>query len=115
MDKGYYPGGAICVIKNDSVLFEKTCGRLSTGDTKVYVASAGKWVAAAVIGAVVDRTDLSWDDPVEKWLPQFRGDAKGDILLRQLLSHTSGVRPTCLLPWVDNYNHLIRLSQRYCL
>ena len=21
MDKGYYPGGAICVIKNDSVLF----------------------------------------------------------------------------------------------
>ena len=79
MDKGYYPGGAICVIKNDSVLFEKTYGSF-TGDTKVYVASAGKWVAAAVIGAVVDRTDLSWDDPVEKWLPQFRGDAKGDIL-----------------------------------
>lgn len=26
MDKGYYPGGAICVIKNDSVLFEKTYG-----------------------------------------------------------------------------------------
>ena len=70
MDKGYYPGGAICVIKNDSVLFEKTYGSF-TGDTKVYVASAGKWVAAAVIGAVVDRTDLSWDDPVEKWLPQY--------------------------------------------
>ena len=48
MDKGYYPGGAICVIKNDSVLFEKTYGSF-TGDTKVYVASAGKWVAAAVI------------------------------------------------------------------
>ena len=62
MDKGYYPGGAICVIKNDSVLFEKTYGSF-TGDTKVYVASAGKWVAAAVIGAVVDWTDLSWDDP----------------------------------------------------
>lgn len=75
MDKGYYPGGAICVVKNDSVLFEKAYGSF-TGDTKVYVASAGKWVAAAVIGAVVDRTDLSWDDPVEKWLPQFRGDAK---------------------------------------
>lgn len=105
MDKGYYPGGAICVIKNDSVLFEKTYGSF-TGDTKVYVASAGKWVAAAVIGAVVDRTDLSWDDPVEKWLPQFRGDAKGDILLRQLLSHTSGVRPYLPAPRVDNYNHL---------
>ena len=105
MDKGYYPGGAICVVKNDSVLFEKAYGSF-TGDTKVYVASAGKWVAAAVIGAVVDRTDLSWDDPVEKWLPQFRGDAKGDILLRQLLSHTSGVRPYLPAPRVDNYNHL---------
>ena len=49
---------------------------------------------------------LSWDDPVEKWLPQFRGDAKGDILLRQLLSHTSGVRPYLPAPRVDNYNHL---------
>lgn len=45
--------------------------------TKVYVASAGKWVAAAVIGAVVDSTSLEWDDPVEKWLPEFKGDAKG--------------------------------------
>lgn len=114
MDKGYYPGGAICVIKNDSVLFEKTYGSF-TGDTKVYVASAGKWVAAAVIGAVVDRTDLSWDDPVEKWLPQFRGDAKGDILLRQLLSHTSGVRPYLPAPGWTITIIWIRLSQRYCL
>lgn len=63
-------------------------------------------VAAAVIGAVVDRTDLNWEDPVAKWLPQFKGDAKGDILLRQLLSHTSGVRPYLPAPRVDNYNHL---------
>lgn len=105
MDKEYYPGGAICVVRNDSILFEKTYGAF-TGDTRVYVASAGKWVAAAVIGAVVDRTDLNWDDPVEKWLPQFRGDAKGGILLHQLLSHTSGVRPYLPAPRVDNYNHL---------
>ncbi len=105
MDKEYYPGGAICVMKNDSLFFQKTYGSF-TGDTKVYVASAGKWVAAAVIGAVVDRTDLNWDDPVEKWLPQFRGDVKGGISLRQLLSHTSGIRPYLPVPRVDNYNHL---------
>lgn len=85
------------MIKNDSVLFEKTYGSF-TGDTKVYVASAGKWVAAAVIGAVVDRTDLSWDDPVEKWLPQFRA-------MRKAISfcvNYSLILPvyvlTCLLP-----------------
>lgn len=105
MEKEYYPGGAICVVKNDSVVFEKTYGSF-TGETKVYVASAGKWVAAAVVGAVVDRTELDWDDPVEKWLPEFKEDAKGKILLRQLLSHTSGVRPYLPRPQVDNYNHL---------
>ncbi len=63
-------------------------------------------MAAAVIGAVVDSTSLEWDDPVEKWLPEFKEDAKGKILLRQLLSHTSGVRPYLPEPRVDNYNHL---------
>lgn len=103
--KGYYPGASICVVKNDTVIFQENYGDY-TPDTKVYVASAGKWVAAAVIGAVVDRTDLNWNDPVEKWLPEFKGDAKGKILLRQLLSHTSGVRPYLPEPRVDNYNHL---------
>lgn len=105
MSKEYYPGASICVVKNDSVIFQKNYGSY-TPDTKVYVASAGKWVAAAVIGAVVDSTSLDWDDPVEKWLPEFKGDAKGKILLRQLLSHTSGVRPYLPEPRVDNYNHL---------
>ena len=105
VSKGYYPGASICVVKNDSVIFQNNYGNY-TPDTKVYVASAGKWVAAAVIGAVVDSTDLGWDDSVEKWLPEFKGDAKGKILLRQLLSHTSGVRPYLPEPRIDNYNHL---------
>ena len=105
VSKEYYPGASICVVKNDSVIFQKNYGSY-TPDTKVYVASAGKWVAAAVIGAVVDSTSLDWDDPVEKWLLEFKGDAKGKILLRQLLSHTSGVRPYLPEPRVDNYNHL---------
>ena len=92
VDKGYYPGAAICVKQDTAVLFRKSYGSVSP-DTPVYVASAGKWVAAAVVAAVVDRTDLSWDDPVEKWLPEFKGDPKGDIPLRRLLSHTSGIRP----------------------
>ena len=105
VSKGYYPGASICVVKNDTVIFQKNYGNY-TPDTKVYVASAGKWVAAAVIGAVVDRTDLDWNDPVAQWLPEFSGDAKGQILLRQLLSHTSGVRPYLPEPRVDNYNRL---------
>lgn len=80
MDKGYYLGGVICVIKNDLVLFEKMYG-FFIGDIKVYVVFVGKWVVVVVIGVVVDWMDLSWDDFVEKWLLQFRGDVKGDIFL----------------------------------
>ncbi len=105
MDKDYYPGGAICVMRNDSVLFEK-CYKGFTTDTKVYVASAGKWVAAATIAAVVDCSSLEWDDVVKEWIPEFNGDPKGDIPLRNLLSHTSGVRPYLPEPRVDDYNHL---------
>lgn len=105
IDKGYYPGAAICVVKDDSVVFSKCYGSF-TGETKFYVASAGKWVAAAVVGAVVDRTPLDWDDTVEEWIPLYRGDPKGKISLRHLLSHTSGIRPYLPEPRVDNYNHL---------
>lgn len=105
IDKGYYPGGAVCVMRGDKVLFEK-CYNGYNENTQVYVASAGKWVAAAVIGTVVDRTPLDWDDTVDKWLPQFKGNDKAKIKLRQLLSHTSGIRPYLPLPRVDNYNSL---------
>ena len=93
------------MVRNDSIIFRKSYGNYSP-DTKVYVASAGKWVAAAVIGAVVDCTKLHWNDPVEKWLPEFKGNSKGKITLQQLLSHTSGVCPYLPAPRVDNYNHL---------
>ena len=92
MHCGYYPGGSIRVVKDGQVVFSKSYGN-TTADTKIYMASAGKWVAAAVIGAVVDHTRLDWDDTVADWLPEFKGDTKGSITLRRLLSHTSGVRP----------------------
>ena len=41
VDKGYYPGASICVVKNDTVIFQKNY-RDYTPDTKVYVASAVK-------------------------------------------------------------------------
>ena len=60
-----------------------------TPQTEEYIASAGKWLAAATIAAVVDRGLLSWDDRVGQWLP---GPSEAsEIRLRQLLSHTSGL------------------------
>ena len=88
IDNGYYSGAGLILAKDNRIILSKTYGNY-TSDTVVYIASAGKWLAAATIAAVVDDGKLSWDDSVRKWLPEFTG-IKGDATLRQLLSHTSG-------------------------
>lgn len=88
VDSGYYNGASLIIVKNNRVVQQKYFGNYSSG-TVAYIASAGKWLAAATIAAVVDEGKLQWDDPVNKWLPEFTG-VKGKATLRQLLSHTAG-------------------------
>lgn len=88
IDEGYYNGASILIAKNNQVIYEGYFGNYDTG-TVAYIASAGKWLAAAAIAAVVDEGRLSWDDPVKKWLPAFK-DTKGNATLRMLFSHTAG-------------------------
>jgi len=88
IDSGYYPGASLIIVKDNKIIYEKYFGSYDT-NTVAYIASAGKWLAAATIAAVVDEGKLSWNDKVKKWLPQFN-DIKGEATLRQLFSHTSG-------------------------
>jgi CubicO group peptidase (beta-lactamase class C family) len=88
VDSGYYDGASLIVAKYNQLIFEKYFGNFAP-ETETYIASAGKWLAAATIAAVVDEGKLKWDDKVVQWLPEFT-DIKGEATLRQLLSHTSG-------------------------
>ena len=91
IERGYYPGAGLVIARGDRVLLERYFGTY-TPETEVFIASAGKWLAAAAIASVVDDGLLGWDARVAEWLPQFAG-AAGQISLRQLLSHTSGLPP----------------------
>lgn len=105
IDSGFYKGAAIIVARDRQVIHQQYYGNYGPA-TVAYVASAGKWLAAATIAAVVDEGKLSWDDPVKKWLPEFTGP-KGEASLRQLLSHTAGYpdyQPAGQHP--DNYQTL---------
>jgi CubicO group peptidase (beta-lactamase class C family) len=92
IDKGYYPGAAVLIAKDNRIVYEKGFGSY-TPDTVVLIASAGKWLAAATIMSVVDEGKLSLDDHPSRRLPEFKGDTKDKATLRQLLSHTSGYPP----------------------
>jgi CubicO group peptidase (beta-lactamase class C family) len=88
VDQGFYSGAGLIVGRGEQILIEQYFGCYAP-ETEEFIASAGKWLAAATIAAVVDQGLLSWDDTVGQWLPEFVGQA-GEIRLRQLLSHTSG-------------------------
>jgi len=105
VDSGYYPGASVIIAKDNKIIYEKYFGNYKP-ETVAYIASAGKWLAAAAIAAVVDEGKLTWDDKVKKWLPEFT-DVKGEATLRQLLSHTAGYpdyQPAGKHP--DNYQTL---------
>ena len=69
-------------------------------DNPFHVASIGKTFTSTLIARLCERNRLSWDDPITKHLPMgllknlfvYRGtDYSGQVLVRQLLNHTSGI------------------------
>ncbi|MFB8787458.1 MAG: serine hydrolase domain-containing protein [Potamolinea sp.] len=89
VSKNRLRGAAIMLVKNNRVIYKKAFGNYSV-DQVVPIASSSKWISASVIMSVVEDGQLSLDDPISKYLPNFT-DKKGKITLRQLLSHTSGL------------------------
>src|SRR5215210_6060607 len=73
------PGLAIAIVKDDSVVFAKGYGvrelgkpdRVDVG-TRFAIGSTTKAMTAAALGMLVDEGKLKWDDPVTKYLPDFR-------------------------------------------
>lgn len=86
--EGYYNGASLEIATTERVLYRRSYGH-HTSETVEYIASSGKWLAAATIMALVDDGVLSLEDTASKWLPEFT-DAKGRATLRQMLAHTSG-------------------------
>jgi CubicO group peptidase (beta-lactamase class C family) len=64
-------------------------------DTVFRLSSVSKPIVSAAALALVDQGKLSLDDPVTKWLPEFRpklaSGAAPTITVRQLLTHTAGL------------------------
>jgi CubicO group peptidase (beta-lactamase class C family) len=64
-------------------------------DTQFRLASMTKPIVSAAALALVDQRVLSLDDPVTRWLPQFRpklADGREPVItVRHLITHTSGL------------------------
>lgn len=78
----------VLVSQNGKLLYHKSLGLDSTDIRPI--ASASKWLSAAVIMSLVDDNKISLNDTVGKYLPIFTANKKGGITIRQLFSHTAG-------------------------
>ena len=90
------PGAALRLAKGQQVLYEHYFGSY-TAATVVPIASATKMLSAATVMTLVDDGLLDLDAPVSASLPAFTG-SKGEMTLRQMFSHTSGLPGVSIHP-----------------
>ena len=115
--------GAVFHLEQNGKVYEKAYGNRSlepdvepmTRDTIFDAASLTKVTATTPsIWLLVQRGRIaSIDDPVKKYIPEF---PYGDITLRHLLTHTSGLRPDLDLkdPW-SGYDTAMKLIMQEIL
>ncbi|UWX04248.1 serine hydrolase [Pseudoxanthomonas sp. NC8] len=95
------PGIAVGVIEDGRIVAVEARGELAAGsgqpvtpDTLFKIASNTKAMTAGVLARLVDQGRLRWDDPVTKYLPQFRMHdpwVTEHMQVRDLLVHNSGL------------------------
>ena len=112
---GDVPGVVTLIVNRDGVLYEGAAGKQDTArgvdlkpDAIFRIASMTKPITSVAIMMLVDVGKVQLDDPVSKYLPQYKGravidkfnatgasyttrPAKREITLRHLLTHSSGI------------------------
>ena len=93
------PGGAILVMKNGKVLFEKGYGLADlntkeqiTANTSFNTGSISKTFVMNGIMILEEEGKLSLEDPLEKYFPNFKNPETGrKVKIIHLLNHSSGL------------------------
>ncbi|MBI4659952.1 MAG: beta-lactamase family protein [Verrucomicrobia bacterium] len=105
VDHGEVPGYIALVARDGQVMRHEAYGLRDienqlpfTTNTLCWIASITKPVTVTAALTLVDAGKLALDDPVEKYLPEFRAqtDTNGVhhiFTIRQVMSHTSGLVP----------------------
>ncbi|QNH19635.1 serine hydrolase [Xanthomonas sp. GW] len=95
------PGLAVGVIDNGELVYARSAGELRPGSgeridgqTLFKIASNSKAMTTALLARLVDAGKLRWDDPVTRYVPEFRMYdpwVTRNIQVRDLLIHNSGL------------------------
>ena len=106
VERGAFPGAALAIGKGGRLALERGIGEVSWDggrvdpvETVYDIASLTKVVATTTaVMLLVEDGRMELDAPVSKYLPEFSGGAKDRVLVRHLLTHTSGL-PSWASAW----------------
>lgn len=99
VDSGRITAAAMLVARRSAIVLSKGFGRLCPvegsppvePDSVFLLASITKPVTACALMILVERGMVSLEDPVNTYLPEFTSGEKDKVLVRHILSHTSGL------------------------
>jgi CubicO group peptidase (beta-lactamase class C family) len=103
VERHHLPGLALALVEGDQVIFMKgygkadQSGRPVTPQTPFILASVSKPLTATAVMQLVEAGKVELDAPVQRYLSEFQlADpvASGQITVRHLLLHTSGIPST---------------------
>ena len=125
LDEGQMAGAVVCVGRLQGISLLKAYGHRQiepakvamTTDTVFDMASITKPVATATsVMLLIERGDISLHDRVAKHLPDFAQNGKGEVTIKDLLIHQSGLTPdNALSDYDDGPEQAIRNIHRLSL
>jgi len=78
-------------VKQGPFVLSRRFGEAKQADTVFWLASTSKTMIATGIMLLSDHGILSLSDRVQKYLPEFTRDGRDEVLIRNLLTHTTGL------------------------
>jgi CubicO group peptidase (beta-lactamase class C family) len=90
VDNNLLRAASVCLRIKDEV-FEHQYGAATSRRSAFLLGSITKPMAITAVMTLYDQDVFKLDDPVVKYLPEFRGERRDQVTIRHLLTHTSGL------------------------
>jgi beta-lactamase class C len=115
-----YPGAAFAIVRRNQVLHIATVGHTTAArkqpidqQTTFRLASVSKPFAAELVGLLVEDGILSWDDPVVRYVPNFKiKDDTAQIRIHHLLGQSTGLIPHAYDNLLEDGKSMVNIWQR---
>lgn len=80
----------LLIIHNDTIVYESYHNDLQPDETHISW-SVSKSLVATLVGIAVEREMFTIDEPVTKYLPQFKNTGYDNVIIKDILQMSSGV------------------------